>query len=49
LVRGDIEGYLSRIKHSEDYTLMAPFGGQTQKGFNDSKEHREAMAKFFNA
>jgi len=49
LVRGNIEGYLSRIKHSEDYTLMAPFGGPTQKGFDDSKEHRAAMAKFFKA
>jgi ketosteroid isomerase-like protein len=49
LVRGDIEGYLGRIKHSEDYTLMAPFGGPTQKGFDDSKEHRAGMAKFFKA
>jgi ketosteroid isomerase-like protein len=49
LVRGNIDGYLSRIKHSEDYTLMAPFGGPTQKGFVDSKEHRAAMAKFFSA
>src|SRR5262245_24847890 len=49
LVRGDIEGYLTRIKHSEDYTLIAPFGGPTQKGFDDSKEHRAAMAKMFKA
>src|SRR6267143_1016575 len=26
LIRGDMTGYLERIKHAEDYTLMAPFG-----------------------
>lgn len=49
LVRGDIDKYLALIKHANDYTLMAPFGGSTQKGFDDSKEHRAAMAKFFKA
>ena len=27
LMRGDIGGYLALIRHAEDYTLMAPFGG----------------------
>src|SRR5262249_39200153 len=27
LMRGDINGYLRLVKHAEDYTLMAPFGG----------------------
>ena len=46
LVQGDIDGYLAVIKHSKDYTLMAPFGGATTRGFDSSEEHRAAMARF---
>jgi len=47
LVRGDIDGYLSLIEHSTDYTLMNPFGGAPTRGFVDSPERRTAMARFF--
>src|SRR5262245_19420503 len=47
LVRGDIDGYLTLIEHSKDYTLMNPFGGAPTRGFVDSPERRAAMAKFF--
>jgi hypothetical protein len=47
LVRGDIDGYLALIEHAKDYTLMAPFGGATTRGFDTSSEHRAAMARFF--
>jgi ketosteroid isomerase-like protein len=47
LVRGDIDGYLARIKHAPDYTLMSPFGGATERGFADSPERRAAMKQFF--
>lgn len=47
LVRGDIDGYLTRIEHAPDYTLMAPFGGATEHGFKDSPERRATMKKFF--
>ena len=47
LVRGDIDGYLTLIKHAKDYTLMAPFGGAPTRGFDTSSEHRAAMARFF--
>jgi ketosteroid isomerase-like protein len=47
LVRGDIDGYLTLIKHARDYTLMAPFGGAPTRGFDTSSEHRAAMARFF--
>jgi ketosteroid isomerase-like protein len=47
LIQGDIDGYLRLIKHSNDYTLMAPFGGPTTRGFDTSSEHRSAMARFF--
>ena len=46
LVRGDIDGYLALIEHSQDYTLMNPFGGVT-RGYADSPERRAGMAKFF--
>jgi len=45
LVRGDIDGYLTLIKHAEDYTLMAPFGGAPTRGFDMSR--RAAIAQFF--
>jgi hypothetical protein len=47
LVHGDIDGYLTLIKHAKDYTLMAPFGGAPTRGFDTSSEHRAAMARFF--
>ena len=47
LVRGDIDGYLTLIKHAKDYTLMAPFGGAPTRGFDMSS--RAAMAQFFKA
>ena len=47
LVRGDIDGYLALIEHAKDYTLMAPFGGATTRGFDTSSEHRAAVARLF--
>jgi ketosteroid isomerase-like protein len=49
LIRGDMNGYLERIKHAEDYTLMAPFGGAATYGFDTSSERLTAMARFFQA
>jgi len=47
LVRGDIDNYLSLIPHAKDYTLMNPFGGTPERGFNDTPQRREGMKKFF--
>jgi len=49
LIRGDMTGYLERIKHAEDYTLMAPFGGAPTHGFDTSSERLAAMSRFFQA
>ena len=49
LVRGDIDTYLALIHHSQDYVLMNPFGGTSERGFDASTEHRTNMAKFFRA
>jgi ketosteroid isomerase-like protein len=47
LVRGDIDRYIALTRHSEDYTLMAPFGGAPAYGFDASSESRARMARFF--
>ena len=47
LIRGDVDGYLARIRHADDYTLMDPYGGETTRGFVDSTEARTGLAGFF--
>jgi ketosteroid isomerase-like protein len=47
LIRGDVEGYVTRIKHADDYTLMSPYGGEPTRGFDDSDEALAALAQFF--
>src|SRR3954453_11271057 len=46
-IRGDIRHYLTLIKHADDYTLLAPFGGEPIHGFDGSDEHIEAMERYF--
>jgi ketosteroid isomerase-like protein len=47
LIGGDVEGYLARIRHADDYTLMSPYGGETTRGFDDSDEALAGLARFF--
>jgi ketosteroid isomerase-like protein len=47
LISGDIDGYLARITHAADYTLMPPNGGEPVRGFDDSDEALAALAQFF--
>jgi ketosteroid isomerase-like protein len=47
LISGDIEGYVARIKHAVDYTLMSPYGGEPVRGFDDSATALDALAQFF--
>jgi len=47
LISGDIRGYVARIKHAHDYTLMSPYGGDTVRGFDDSDAALDALAQFF--
>lgn len=42
-IRGDMHRYLTLIPHADDYTLMAPFGGEPTHGFDTSNERLEAM------
>ena len=45
-IRGDIRRYLTLIRHGDDYTLMAPYGGEPTRGF-DAKEALEATPRMF--
>jgi ketosteroid isomerase-like protein len=47
LMRGDIDGYLALITHTEDFTLMSPFGGTPTRGFELKSEHLAALGRFF--
>jgi len=49
-IRGDMRTYFTLIKHrDDDYTLMSPFGGETQRGFDTSLERLDALECFFQA
>jgi ketosteroid isomerase-like protein len=45
-IRGDIQRSLTLIKHGDDYTLMAPYGGEPRRGF-DLEEALETTPKMF--
>ena len=47
-IRGDMRTYFTLIRHGDDYTLMAPFGGEPTRGFEDpSPERLEALERYF--
>jgi len=48
-IRGDMRRYLTLITHADDYTLMAPFGGEPRHGFDSSSERLESMERYFQA
>ena len=46
-IRGDLRHYLSLFDHPEDYTLMPPYGGDTQRGYTPTDEQVEETSRFF--
>ena len=46
-IRGDLETYIHLISHTEDYTLMPPFGGDTRHGFDGSPDAIARTRSFF--
>jgi ketosteroid isomerase-like protein len=44
---GDVGRYRELIQTSEDFTLMAPFGGPPTQGAHRSSERWEAVGRFF--
>ena len=47
LIRGDIRAYITLLQHADEFTLMAPFGGEPTRGFDASRESLEALEHFF--
>jgi ketosteroid isomerase-like protein len=47
LMRGDVQGYRALIPHTDDYTLMSPFGGTPTRGSDMTDERWEASGWFF--
>jgi ketosteroid isomerase-like protein len=47
LIRGDIRRYLTLSGRNDDYTLMAPSGGEPRRGFDASDQAVEALADYF--
>jgi ketosteroid isomerase-like protein len=46
-IRGDMRRYIELIEHGDDYTLLAPFGGEPRRGFDASEEALDATASYF--
>ncbi len=47
LMRGDIEKYQTLISFTDDFTLMAPFGGKPTRRADITDETMKAMGRFF--
>jgi ketosteroid isomerase-like protein len=46
-IRGDMTTYAELVPHADDFTLKAPYGGETRRGFDDSPGALAEMARFF--
>jgi hypothetical protein len=49
MAQGDVtdEELAELVPHADDFTLMAPYGGVTRRGFDNSPESLAEMARFF--
>jgi ketosteroid isomerase-like protein len=47
LMRGDIDRYQELISLTDDFTIMAPFGGQPTRRVDFTSERMSAMGRFF--
>lgn len=47
LMKGDAVTYAAIMKHTQDFTLMQPFGGKVVHGFEASPEHLSRLGGFF--
>jgi ketosteroid isomerase-like protein len=47
LMRGDIKKYREVIPHTDDFTLMSPFGGKPTRASELTTERIETMGRFF--
>jgi ketosteroid isomerase-like protein len=47
LMRGDVPGYRALITATDDFTLMAPFGGKPTRAADLTNERWESVGRFF--
>ncbi len=47
IIGGRIRRYAALMDHADDFTLMAPNGGEPRRGFDDSDEAIAAMEEYF--
>ncbi len=47
LMRGDADTYRALLPHSDDFTLMSPFGGTPTRNGELTRERWEAVGRFF--
>ena len=47
LMRGDLPGYRALITATDDFTLMAPFGGKPTRAADLTNERWESVGRFF--
>ena len=47
IIRGDMRTYAALMRHADDFTLMAPSGGEPRRGFDESDEALEALSRYF--
>ena len=47
LMRGDLSGYRALIAVTDDFTLMAPFGGKPTRASDLTSERWESVGRFF--
>ena len=47
LLSGDSHRYDALVRHTDDFTLMSPFGGPPTHGFDRSSERLAALGRFF--
>jgi len=46
-IRGDMRTYARLMRHADDYTLMAPSGGEPRRGFDESDPALDALEQYF--
>jgi ketosteroid isomerase-like protein len=46
-IRGDVRHYLSLFDHADDYTLMAPYGGEVMPAFARTEEQLDETSRYF--
>jgi ketosteroid isomerase-like protein len=46
-IRGDMRTYAALMRHEDDFTLMAPSGGEPRRGFDGSDAALDALERYF--